>query len=57
MKAATKEMRENLGDSEIMKRFNREQIKAIQAGDAKIPGYTWHHQDTGRMQLVPEWDH
>ena len=58
MKAATKEMRENLGDSEIMKRFDREQIKAIQAGDAKIPGYTWHHhQDTGRMQLVPEWDH
>ena len=58
MKAATKEMREKLGDSEIMKRFDREQIKAIQAGDAKIPGYTWHHhQDTGRMQLVPEWDH
>ena len=24
----------------------------------KYHGYTWHHhQDTGRMQLVPEWDH
>ena len=27
-------------------------------GKSKIPDYTWHHhQDTGRMQLVPEWEH
>ena len=23
----------------------------------KYHGYTWHNQDTGRMQLAPEWDH
>ena len=26
-------------------------------GTSEIPDYTWHHQDTGRMQLVPEWEH
>ncbi|HEZ4939962.1 TPA: HNH endonuclease, partial [Neisseria meningitidis] len=27
-------------------------------GEPKIPNYTWHHhQDTGRMQLVPEEKH
>ena len=27
-------------------------------GKSEIPDYTWHHhQDTGRMQLVPEWEH
>jgi hypothetical protein len=29
-------------------------MAAINAGKKKIPGYTWHHhQDVGRMQLVP----
>lgn len=29
-------------------------MKAIRGGRANIPGYTWHHhQDIGRMQLVP----
>ncbi|HEZ1083724.1 TPA: HNH endonuclease, partial [Neisseria meningitidis] len=27
-------------------------------GESKIPDYTWHHhQDAGRMQLVPEEKH
>lgn len=34
--------------------FKSEQLQAIRAGADKIPDYTWHHhQDTGRMQLVP----
>ncbi|MGY5237189.1 MULTISPECIES: HNH endonuclease [Neisseriaceae] len=38
--------------------FNIEQLRAIEKGKAKIPNYTWHHhQDTGKMQLVPEWEH
>ena len=33
-------------------------LKAIEKGESKIPDYTWHHhQDTGRMQLVPEKSH
>ncbi|AZF08401.1 Putative large exoprotein, ShlA/HecA/FhaA family [Pseudomonas sp. R2-37-08W] len=38
--------------------FTDVQLKAIRSGQDKIPGYTWHHhQDTGRMQLVPEVFH
>lgn len=38
--------------------FGGGKASAIQSGKAKIPGYTWHHhQDTGRMQLVPHWEH
>ena len=34
--------------------FTPEQLFAIERGSSKIPGYTWHHhQDYGRMQLVP----
>jgi len=30
----------------------------MKSGNAKIPGYTWHHhQDRGRMQLVDETVH
>ncbi|WP_442805718.1 HNH endonuclease [Testudinibacter sp. TR-2022] len=35
--------------------FTSEQLEAIYRGEAKIPDYTWHHhQDSGRMQLIPE---
>ena len=38
--------------------FNKKQIKAIKNGNAKIPGYTWHHHQTrGLMQLVKEEYH
>ena len=34
--------------------FTTKQLEQIQAGAKKIDGFTWHHhQDTGRMQLVP----
>jgi filamentous hemagglutinin len=38
--------------------FNGEQLIAIQKGKETIPGFIWHHhQDTGRMQLIPEKIH
>lgn len=39
-------------------KFSEEQLNQINRGSSKIDGYTWHHhQDTGRMQLVPEFEH
>ncbi|MDH3000469.1 hypothetical protein A1D23_01155 [Chelonobacter oris] len=58
MSMATKQLYKELGDSGVSKKFNIEQVHAIRNGESKIPGFTWHHhQDTGRMQLVPEWEH
>ncbi|MGY4679539.1 VENN motif pre-toxin domain-containing protein, partial [Ursidibacter arcticus] len=58
MSMATKQLYKELGDSGVSKKFNIEQVRAIKNGESKIPGFTWHHhQDTGRMQLVPEWEH
>lgn len=38
--------------------FNRVQLHAIKNGIPHIPGYIWHHhQDLGRMQLVPKKIH
>ncbi|WP_081883315.1 two-partner secretion domain-containing protein [Pseudomonas sp. BRG-100] len=38
--------------------FTAKQMQQIEAGKSKIDGYTWHHhQDSGRMQLVPELIH
>jgi hypothetical protein len=38
--------------------FDKIQLDKIADGVRKIPGYTWHHhQETGRMQLVPESIH
>jgi hypothetical protein len=55
MKEATKNLREQINMGKVdSSRFNGEQLKAIQKGDAQIPDLTWHHhQDTGRMQLIP----
>ncbi|HGO5857513.1 TPA: HNH endonuclease, partial [Mannheimia haemolytica] len=58
MEMATKQLYKDLGEDGLKKLFNQKQINAIKNGDKKIPGFTWHHhQDTGRMQLVPEWQH
>ncbi|MDG2944687.1 VENN motif pre-toxin domain-containing protein [Exercitatus varius] len=59
MKMATKQLYQELGDKGLkIKGFDNEQITAIKNGNDKIPGFTWHHhQDTGRMQLIPEWEH
>lgn len=38
--------------------FTSSQLKQIKNGNSKVEGYTWHHhQDQGRMQLVPTWEH
>ena len=56
MRAATRSLREAINRKQVpATKFSTEQLEAIQAGEAKIPGYTWHHhQDVGRLQLVDE---
>jgi hypothetical protein len=50
---------ESIKDSPSEKgKFTAEQLRAIERGDSKIPGYTWHHHQDGKtMQLVDEVDH
>ncbi len=59
MRMATRDLREQIKSNPQLKaQFKPEQLKAIEAGKDKIPGYTWHHhQDTGRMQLVDSKTH
>ena len=59
MRLATKDLAEAIRKGQVRKSsFNTEQLRAIEKGESKIPDYTWHHhQDTGRMQLVPEKSH
>ncbi|MEX1027031.1 MAG: HNH endonuclease [Candidatus Paceibacterota bacterium] len=59
MRAATRALRAELESGAIpASRFTPEQLRAIRGGRNKIPGFTWHHhQDIGRMQLVPEGIH
>lgn len=59
MRQATHDLNSQLANNpQLRSRFTNDQLQAIQAGESKIPGYTWHHhQDTGRMQLVPERIH
>jgi hypothetical protein len=55
MRAATKQLRDSISRGEVSAAgFTPRQLEAIQRGDAQIPGFRWHHhQDTGRLQLVP----
>ena len=59
MRMATRDWREQINSGKISRsQFSPEQLKAIQSGRSKIPRLTWHHhQDRGRMQLVPEERH
>ena len=59
MRAATRELRDVLqANPALRSRFTPQQLKAIQSGKAEIPGLTWHHhQDVGRMQLIPHSVH
>lgn len=59
MQAATRDLRTAIRNGRVSRsKFTPEQQKAIEAGEAKIPGYTWHHhQDPGRMQLIPSEYH
>jgi hypothetical protein len=56
MRAASKQLREALKTGALDKsKFTHIQLKAIEAGETRIPDCIWHHhQDTGRMQLIPE---
>jgi hypothetical protein len=53
---STKILAESLSGNPILKaQFNSSQLAAIAKGKKTIPGFTWHHhQDIGRMQLVPK---
>ena len=42
----------------LSSKFDSIQMAAIQKGKPQIPGYVWHHhQDIGRMQLIPVRTH
>ena len=59
MRAATRELRKLINEGKLeISSFNANQLKSIMSGDKNIPGYTWHHhQDIGKMQLVPKSIH
>ena len=59
MRMATRDLRGQLdGNPQLRSQFTSNQLEAIQGGRANIPDLTWHHhQDTGRMQLVPRTVH
>ena len=55
MRAATQDLNDSIARGQTNPSvFTSEQLTAIRSGQTKIPGFTWHHhQDTGRMQLIP----
>jgi filamentous hemagglutinin len=55
MQMASRDLSQAIQRGEISaSRFTPDQLSQIQNGAAQINGYTWHHhQDYGRMQLVP----
>lgn len=55
-RAATRRLREDIKAGKVDGAlFDEKQSAQIKHGLEKIKGYTWHHhQDSGRMQLVPE---
>ena len=54
MRCATRQLRDELALNETLKsEFTKAQLKAIDAGKARIPGHTWHHFENGSLlQLV-----
>ena len=56
MRAATRDLRGKINQGIVDKsQFTKAQLDKIKKGEATMPGLTWHHhQDTGRMQLIPE---
>ena len=59
MRAATRSLRRMIDAGDVSSSgFNAAQLRAIRGGRAQIPDFTWHHhQDIGRMQLVPRGRH
>lgn len=55
MKMASRELSDQIKNGKInSSKFSKAQLKAIHSGKDKIPDYTWHHhQDNGRIQLIP----
>jgi filamentous hemagglutinin len=55
MRTATKMLREEIQAQRVdPAKFSAEQLQDIMAGRDTIANYTWHHhQDVGRMQLIP----
>lgn len=59
MRSATAALREHLA-ANLAERalFTPEQLEAIDAGAARIPGFTWHHNEDGvTLQLVDRSTH
>ena len=53
MRMATRDLVNAINKGYVNKnKFTPSQLNAIYKGESKIPNFTWHHQDTGRMQLV-----
>ncbi len=55
-KVATMQLKADIEAGKVdRKLFSDLEWKQIEAGKSKIGAYTWHHhEDLGRMQLVPE---
>ncbi|MBZ2188663.1 HNH endonuclease [Alcanivorax sp. JB21] len=55
MQMATSDLAEAVGRGQVRTAsFTDAQLQQIRSGSPRIDGYSWHHhQDTGRMQLVP----
>jgi hypothetical protein len=58
-RAATRQLRENILAGKVdRKMFTDMEWKHIEGGHETIGDFTWHHhQDVGRMQLVPRQIH
>ena len=58
-KESTKQLKQAIEKGQVSKKqFSNEQLRQIMNNKAQIEGFTWHHhQDTGRMQLVPDMIH
>jgi filamentous hemagglutinin len=59
MKLASQDLSKAIQQGQVkVSGFTSAQLQQISEGAKKIDGYTWHHhQDSGRMQLVPELIH
>ena len=59
MRMATRDLRNTIvTNPRLRTRFRQDQLLAIYSGNKRVPDFTWHHhQDPGRMQLVPSGIH
>lgn len=61
MSQASKDMWNVIKDDPVAQsKFTSKQLKALEAGRARVPGYTWHHNaqsSPNNMQLVPDSIH